>query len=325
MTIPVITEKPARQPTGTDERGPRRIRKFDIHASSKQAAYNLLGAGDETVPGHIRGTVYQEPQTGEVIDPALVVQEFTDRAHPPAPAIEGGKGLYEITAHFAYSRSSYREPALPALGDDETPIPVYRIERTDVSVPIDHDVDGQPIVNVLGDPIDPPLTDTEARETLVMEWLVLGDDWLSVYVDFRVYRNRVNSAEFKGAPIGCLLCVDLDVLETRLPRKGGQLWFRIIAKFEYREPQTLFGETPDEVTYPGWQEVVLNRGRRAKYFPVEGDPAFEIRVVVDSRGNQVPDPILLTEIGTPHDPEVWGAPHILTFWRKKMIDFNDMV
>ena len=320
MAFPVVTEKPTRQPTGTDERGPRRIRQFDIYAGSKQEAYNLLGAGDGTVPGHVRGTVYQEPQTGLVIDPALVVQGFTDRAHPPAPAIEGGKGLYEITAHFGYSRTSYREPALPAPEGEETPTPRYRVERADESVPIDHDVNGDPIANSIGDVLDPPPMDIERRQTLVIEWLVDRADWLTVYAEFRDYENKINNAEYKGAAKWGLLCTGIDIQETTLPPKAssatGNKWFRLAARLEYRPGKTLFG-----TFYAGWEHTVLNRGRRARYFLEGTSGPTEIRVVVDSRGYPVPDPVLLKADG--HEL-ISGDPHVISWFTKDEISFDGL-
>lgn len=269
---------------------------FNIDCADEAAALTALAAHTYAVT---RGTVFQTHQ-GTTPDSACICQTLTVATKTPAPV--GGTGLYIVTCDFARNT--------PQNGPDPTTIlvPKYRIERALVTVQVDHDANGAPIVNTAQEPIDPPLSKQEIARTFIAEWYVTGTSWLNVYNQYRVYEGKLNSHVFAGAAIGSLLC------ESMEPSEIGNGKYLVTARFAYREGRTIFG-----VPHEGWSDTVLNLGRRTRGAIVSGKREYPPIIM---NGVPVSDPVPLAANGTRLDDGL--NPVVLEFKHYSYINFNDL-
>lgn len=269
---------------------------FTIDAADEAAALTALAAHTYAVT---RGTVFKTHQN-TTPDSACICQSLDVSTDAPAPV--GGTGLYRVVCQFARNT--------PAEGPDPESIlvPKYRVERTLATVNVDHDAQGVPITNTAYEPIDPPLSKQAVARTLVAEFYVNGTSWLNVYNQFKVYEGKINAGTFAGAEPGSLLCESVE------PTEIGNGKYLVAARFAYREPKTLFG-----VTYRGWDDTIINVGRRTVGAVVNGKREYP---AIQMNGVPVSDPVPLDAAG---QRLADGAqPVVRSFAHYETIDFAEM-
>lgn len=260
MPVPTVCESLPRRDNSRGGQGPQLSRVFTVVAESENDAYDVLDSNS----GVHRGAIYEDPY-GIIVDSFAICHELRIRTRIPAP--NGGTGLYHVEADYRYP--DYRNQRQPVLADGA---PQYRIERSIVSVPADKQLDGSPITNAAGEPLNPPRSKLVFEQTLVAEWMYPFDDWFAARFFVAPFEGKLNSTLFKTAPRGSLFCSGIDPVEIAVPGLDlyGQPAFHLTASFIFRPPLTI-GST----TYEGWQDVFPNLGRRIR---TAGAPAGSVPV-----------------------------------------------
>lgn len=281
--MPTVTEKSPPQNAVWDQNGRRFWRAWDVEAESEQDAWDKLY--DNTDPPVARGTVYVNHQSAQPED-FCVCQRMTARGHPPAPV--DGTGLYEVVAEFAITTARFT-PGAQYGGPTQ-----WRVERTRATEPVDMDVAGNPITNSADEPIDPPLTRLIHTKVLIGEWFLLGRDWPSAYRRYAGYEGKLNSSAFHGAPPGSFWLDTVEPDQIYTVANGAseprQKVFRCIGRWLYRPEKTLYG-----VTYQGWIDAFIDRGRRTIGTPVGGVRKYDPILMTD--GSPISEPRLLNGAG----------------------------
>ena len=180
------------------------------------------------------------------------------------------------------------------LGSDpevESPLdqPVKRSWSTqNRSEPFDRDVrTGNPIVNAVGDPFDPPLQRPVAVDVLVMTRNV--DDYDAERM--RGFKNHTNESEFWGKDADQVYCADISAEELF----EGQ-WHYWRERFEFH----MIAEDDDSKAPLEWSARLLNQGLRhwtGKNVTVDDKEIKEIVAVTDVNGNPVSEPVRLASDG----------------------------
>jgi hypothetical protein len=322
MTMPVITRMtpPSGLQSGPD--GRQASLAWSVVAASELNAEQIVFSNY----GVQRGSVYQSPE-GEVIDPLLKCQRITTTPKGRGAPI-GGVGLYIVTAEFARmslgggSRRKVAEPGGPA---------VWRIERSETTEPVDHDLTGLPIANSVEEPVDPPLTRITHPETLIAEWYETAVDEITLYGKYRPYTDHVNSVAFRTYPIGCLLFSGAD------PKPEDDGLFLVTAKWSYKPQKTLpgvgsyykrvigaggIGVQALSAPIEGWADTNIHRGRRQLIDSMTTDVEKRYRAIVDKEGKVISDPALLSATGVLLASN--QAPVALVTFHYPRIDFAQM-
>lgn len=166
--------------------------------------------------------------------------------------------------------------------------PTLAVTKRDVTELLEKDLDGDPVVNNLGDPFIPP--PEVRRSKRVFTWKFFRrpdqlqwdqrDQWLDSINGDDVYILG------KTYPRGTLWCADYS-FETVWENSstGLSFYFALTAQAEY-DPR-------------GWDVVLLNTGRRKLVSGEIGNP-FDppvLAVVTDQAGQPVADPVPLTATG----------------------------
>lgn len=229
---------------------------------------------------------------GEKPDPSVVCRSLSIEGSPPAPL--GGQGDYLVEAGY--------EPA----GTDEAVIggpPKYRIQTSITSVPVDIDADGDPIENSAGQPIDPPLTDQDDQEVLVVEWWRKYATLSACFAEIRPYRNAKNLTAWQAAPKGSVRCRGIANVDEVEVEDG--LWVKLRSPFEYREPidtATFPAVVKDKSgatqagTLEGFDTLSADRGTRVKGAVVDGVQTY-LPIMTEDGTEPVREPVNLDGLG----------------------------
>lgn len=110
---------------------------------------------------------------------------------------------------------------------------------TETDEPIDQDFDGNPILNVNGEPIE-GLTTKLPDQTVTIQRNFLAIDTYAI----RRYRRSVNSDTFLGWPPGTVHLTGYSALNVY--SSGGQGYWDVTANFTFREP---YNTTADHAWY----------------------------------------------------------------------------
>lgn len=201
----------------------------------------------------VHGACYYDAY-GNVPDMTCIIHGISVAEISPAPL--DGTGMYRVRAEYGQPRRGRTYAKEP--GYDLQPI--KWIEESQVTKPVDIDVNGKRICNTVGEPLEPVSTRFDGEETLVMQWYVFSTTYASVYTGYRGFRDKLNEFWYEGAPPGCLLCTSVQVEDANLPTGAVDLrCYRLTVRLTFREPQVI-----DNVTYEGWSEVRPNVGRRLR-------------------------------------------------------------
>jgi hypothetical protein len=268
-------------------------RNFDVLASSLLDAVAVL----ERVKGITRGSVWRSSQ-GELYDLTTIAQDIEVEPDPEAPI--DGKGRYFV--HVPYSQGDGSGQG----GENDEPIPggppIYTVEGSIKSGPVDLDANGNPIVNSVDEPPESPLSKNQVDEALRVRWWHQGDR-NSVQKEIRKYRGALSDEAWQGAIAGSFFCRKFTIRDQI---KGG--WLKLDATFDYRDPidpdqinATLYLRQPDnslsQVTNPihGWHDNYANRGRRLKNGVKDGKQQYK---PIRQEGEPIDEPVPINKEGT---------------------------
>lgn len=258
MAPPVIAESPP-EPMVVDLSGLSVARNFTIIAGSQLEALDILKAH-----GVRLGAAFASIR-GESPDASTVCQSIEITPHPEAPI--GGKGKYDAKAQYRRFSTNGGGGSSEALPGGP---PIYRLLRGIISSPFDIDANGNPVVNTVLEPIDPPLTKESPTLMVRVEWFIRSFNTISLQASLNPYSEALNSASWRGFPKESLLSHGVELADEL-----DDGWVKLIANFEYRKPQNLNGDvylrssggsltsiSGDGIS--GWMAWYVNRGNRHK-------------------------------------------------------------
>ena len=265
-----------------------------------QVARNFSVIADDVLDARAKLLANASVQVGAVwadhksntFDTTLVCRGLTIDGEPNAPT--GGSGDYIVKAPYSRRRANEAAIGGPA---------VYRTSGSLTSEPTDTDRWGQPIVNVVNEPMD-GVTFLSPTEMLSVEWWTQQTGGIGgVLSNLRQYRGALNSDTWQGAPARCVLCHGIEVVE-----EGDGDWYRLRGQFEGRPPinvaalsATVYQRTSSNSwshvatgSLPGFTELKANRGRRIKGDVVGGIQRYvpletEEPVFLTFDGQRLPD------------------------------------
>jgi hypothetical protein len=159
------------------------------------------------------------------------------------------------------------------------------------------DIKGNPILNNVGDPFDPPIKRDDSRATIT---LVRNEpSFHGTYV--QTFKDTVNADYFLGIyPANTVKCADVTA-EREYQADWGYYWV-VTYHFEIRE---FVVDAQNNIIYEGWTEVVLNTGLREykdvftpanglKQIRIEGAPVTSpVMINVNGKYEPVSDPCYL--------------------------------
>lgn len=282
MPNPITLPFQPRIPGVHDARGYRRARATWVIAASETEAEERARAQDQIGVGE----VYIDHQGGT---PDENLRGIAADVETISPAPVDGDGLFIVTVFYGYPTLIYTEQP-PVVGAP----PRLWIETAEEQVKADIDRSGAPIANSADEVFDPPATLLLDRETIVAEWYEESTSFIAAYGPKRVYRKKLNSSAYLGAPQRCLMCRDVLCEEISMAVTGNSNLYRFHAKLEFRPQVTL----PNGSTMPGWDLSVENRGFRVKL--AGNETGYKYLSEKTSDGTQVPitTPVFLNDAGT---------------------------
>jgi len=201
-------------------------RNFRVVARSALDARILL----RDRAGVHRGVVYRSMQ-GEAIDASMICRSVSSRAVKREAPL-GGLADYDVKAVYETRKSGGKEE--PAIGGP----PVYGLDVSLLSVPVDVDYKGRALVMSSLEPFDPPETDTEAQEVFPVEWWLVSGSTIEAIKSVRGLANSLNAEEWLGAPRGSVFCLGVRKVDETVT-DGGRVAVKFSARFEYRRPLEL--------------------------------------------------------------------------------------
>ena len=171
--------------------------------------------------------------------------------------------------------------------------------------PVEKDRDDKAILNGAGDPFEPAIEVDDAHDVLTV---VRNEPFNDYTLSFaRIYKNKINSAEFFGYPIGEAKCQDISATRQIL---GCDFFWRITYVFEFRKG--------------GWQPNVLQQGFRYLESPANafGQSSSSPKTATDELKQPFNTQVLIKNDGTILAPG--EEPEFKTFNVYQEIDFNDL-
>lgn len=258
MSAPAITEINA-DPMVIDLTGLTAARNFDVWAGSQLEALEVVKNHGVSI-----GSVFRTIR-GEQPDLTVRCQAMQITAQPDA--VIGGGGRFLVKA-------LYRRVSTTTGGGDSTQaVPggpaVYRLIRGLISTPFDVDANGQPVVNAVEEPIDPPLTMQAPTLMVRVTWFVRAFNAISLQASLTPFSGALNSVSWRGFPSESLLSHGVELVNEL-----DDGWVQLVANFEYRAPVSLAGShvvirgagggfgSIGAGRISGWMQWYVNRGNR---------------------------------------------------------------
>lgn len=158
------------------------------------------------------------------------------------------------------------------------------------------DINGNPFVNTVGDPLENPPAREESRQSLLFERN--EPTYQDSYA--QTFRDSVNSDQFLGFDVGQAKC--RDITGKRIYSADYGYYWKVRYEFEFRI--ATFTNSDGTTTTYGWEEVILNAGYR-QLDPTTGNP---VQIIIS--GSPISQPVALTKAGK-YDPT--ADPYYLTF------------
>jgi len=159
----------------------------------------------------------------------------------------------------------------------------------DEEVQIDHDIDGNAIVNSALETPDPPITKTISD--LVIR-IVSNESSYSPTTAMN-YKNKLNSGSFMGFSAGLVKCVDYSAVKMVNDVTGGTYW-QLTKEFQVRLA-TVGGVNA------GWKKRILDQGfRELDGTDDNNKPKYKAVTAADDEGKLIPvsEPVLLNGSGS---------------------------
>lgn len=265
--------------------GFKHARSWKVFARSEFDARRKLRLYRKVFIGAAWYTTYNE-----VPDASVVCRELD--IDPTVPAPLGGVGDYTITA-------SYERP-----GRDEAVAggpPIYRLESSLQSAPIDIDADGDPIENLVQEPIE--ASDFEDREVLRVEWWREFASLSAAFQFIRPFRNSLNLTTWQGVPKGGARCKGVQNMEE--VQLESSLLVKLSTSIEVREgidAATFGSQIVDKTgaavagTLEGWAQIKRHVGTRELGAVVDGKQTYK-PILTEDGADRITEPVPLDASG----------------------------
>lgn len=146
---------------------------------------------------------------------------------------------------------------------------------SDVSEPIDKDINGDPIENSSGEPPDPPII--EEFHDLVWRVVRFSDNWNAR--DAANIKGAVNDGVWQGWPAGTAKVTLLDADQLLI---GNTIYYQETIEIHFR-----YIENNPQAS--GWKRRILDQGFRTRSTTTPG----EYNIIKDEDGNPLSQPIKL--------------------------------
>jgi hypothetical protein len=286
MGVDDIREQPPGAMVRT-QKGYTHERRFKVFARSEMDAFNKLQAFRNVFIGAAWFTTYNEQPDASVVCRRVAIDPG---ASVPAPL--NGVGDYMVTASY---EKPDRDEAVAGGG------PVYRLQTSLQSAPIDVDGEGDPITNLAGEPVQ--LSDFEDREVLSVEWYAKYASLAACFQAIRPYRNSLNLLSWQGLAKGWARCGGIVNVEETYVDDG--VWVKLQTSVEVREgvDTAAFGslivdKTGATVggTLEGWAKLALHQGTRELGAVVDGVQQYK-PILSQDGADQIAEPVPLDENG----------------------------
>ena len=222
-----------------------------------------------------------------------------------AEAVDQAYQNFEVTASYGIEQTT------GAGGDLADPLsaPVQRTLRLAHSTEaIDTDIDDAAIVNIAGEPFDPPLQANFAD----LQINFVRNEAEHPIAKAMAYKWRTNADTFMGAAPDTAIIADIAATENL---DADPTYWQVSYSIIFREPT-------DKHPKP-WTIRTLHRGFR--YVDADGNTV----TATDTEGKPLNEPILLNANGAPLKPTQLGLtgpdefePHWLYFKRYESVSFN---
>lgn len=287
--VTITRGKPPR-PASVGPDGPFYSASWTVEAQTQSDVFALM----RSMEGVFYGSTYEEEDGGTPDENVKCIGLEIDTrfmggftTNPNGPTTSG-TGYFIVNGYFGYPRVGSLVPNIGATR--------LRTRRLEESKPVDRTWDGVAIVNAADEPFDQPPVKLTTEEILEVTWQVVVSDYIQLQSTFRAYYDKVNSVVIYGAPPKCLRFIKPDINDVQVnPLAPNTGVFEIVLPLHFKPQFTI-----DDVTYGGWEEVRINRGRRFKLsvgddeyqritMPRDNDPT--VRIPID-------EPVLLNAAGT---------------------------
>lgn len=225
---------------------------------------------------------------GEKPDASVVCRKIATDPGSSVPASLGGQGDYMVVCDY---EKPERDEAV--VGGP----PVYRGRTSLQSAPIDVDADGDPIVNMVDEPI--AASDFEDREVFNIEWWTKYESLANFFSTVRPYRNSLNLVNWQGLDRGWARLRGVDNVEEVYVEDG--VWVKQQTSVEVRtgiDTSTFGSQIIDKsgatVTgiLEGWAQVKLHQGTREKGAVVNDVQEWN-DILTEDGDSIVTEPVLL--------------------------------
>lgn len=226
-------------------------------------------------------------------------------AHPDDPfmfarnvrANKIGPELFEVTVTYASATGA---------GDGVSPLdvpPVWSWDTQSSDEEVDTDAEDKPIINSVGDVLNPPLVRKFYDPVLT---IVRNEASFDPDVKY-LYEGKVNSQPFLNVNPGLVLMSSITSQEVL---DGGMKYYTVTYVLVFR------------LELLGWKRRVLNQGVHFYATDDEGNVIQEPVPFTDKKGNRLSEPRLLAADGTPLPDG--ATPHWLEFTLEESKDFGDL-
>jgi hypothetical protein len=187
----------------------------------------------------------------------------------------------------------------------ETPAKISGAWEQEI-VPVEVDLNGDPIVNTAGDPFDPPVTEPKPIPTLTIQVNLASGDFSESWME--QFFNAVNADTYRGKPAGTVLVQDINFTQEIWTNDDGVdiTYYAVNIKLAYNKD--------------GWQPSILSQGYRKK----DGASLTHIR---DKEGRDISAPVPLDEDGLPLFGDDVTAANVVYVnpTTKNEVSFSDLV
>lgn len=297
----IVEQTPGRLVETQD--GMTHARVFRVQARSEIEALTKLQVYRRVFIGAGWFTTY-----GESPDASVVCRRR--EVEPVVAAPFGGAGDYKITAQYETPRVDEAVAGGP---------PIYRLDDSQQSAPIDIDADGDPIENRVAQPI--AASDFESIETLRVEWWATYATLAACFAAIRPFRNALNLVGWQGLPRGSARIIQgpKNVQEVYLENS---VMVKLQASIGIREQfnaadfaAKIIDKTGAEIvgTFEGWAQLKQHVGTRVKGDVVNGVQEYKDITTQDGSA-YITDPVPLTADGQrlpDGDPQVYIAHNVV--------------
>jgi hypothetical protein len=280
----IVEQTPGRLVDGPE--GMTHSRVFRVLARSEIDALTKLQVYRRVFRGAAWYTTYNEAP-----DASVVCRRR--ECVPVRSAPLGGVGDYEITAQYETPRRDEAVAGGP---------PVYRLDDSQQSAPIDIDADGDPIMNLVEEPI--ASSDAVTSEVLRVEWWKEYADLAACFQGIRPFRNALNLVSWQGLPRGSARTIqgpknakEVYLENSVLVKLQASIGIR--PEFDATDfASKIIDKDGTEITgtFEGWAQLKRHEGTREKGDVVDGVQQYK-PILTQDGADRITEPVPLDATG----------------------------